>query len=300
MKYFIILLLVNWLSPFANERNNSTSTNDIYDSAGVMITLRALLPYKISESSGLVLTDGNLWTHNDRGGYPWIYNIDTLTGKIKQIVVVDNFPNVDWEDIAADSTHIYIGDFGNNFGTRTNLKVLVIEKADISNKPVVHVKATSINFSYSDQNKFFSNNLNNFDCESMICIGDSLFLFSKDRGDNYSRVYRLPKTPGNYNITPYTSYDVEGRICGASYCLQSNELALIGYMIGTTHSFLWIMNGFKGTDFFGGEKRRFEIGSNILHWKTEGIAFENENRIFISCETSVSQKAGLFICDVKL
>jgi hypothetical protein len=59
-----------------------------------------------------------------------------------------------------------------------------------------------------------------------------------------------------------------------------------------------MMNDFSGTNFFSGKKRRIEIGDNLLHWKTEGIAFENENRIFISCETSVSQNAGLFICQV--
>ena len=145
---------------------------------------------------------------------------------------------------------------------------------------------------------FSRNNLNNFDCESILSIGDSLYIFSKDRGDNLTRVYRLSKVPGIYRISPYTSYNVQGRICGASFNADINELVLIGYLAGTTHSFIWMMNDFNGTDFFSGRKRRIEIGDNLLHWKTEGIAFENNNRIFISCETSVSQKAGLFICEV--
>lgn len=295
-KYFnFLFIFIYWIPQLLNEGIGKSTEYNYSDSIKVKITLVALLPYRISESSGLVFTDGNLWTHNDSGGYPWIFRIDTSTGKIIQTVVVDNFPNVDWEDITADSKHIYIGDFGNNYGIRKNLKILVIEKSDITDKPIVHVHAKSINFNYSDQVKFYRNNLNNFDCESILNIGDSLYLFSKDRGDNFTRVYRLSKTPGNYTISPITSFNVNGRICGASINTMNNELALIGYMTGTTHSFIWLMSNFNGTEFFSGIKRRIEIGNNLLHWKTEGIAFENKNRLFISCEKSFSQKAGLFI-----
>ena len=138
--------------PDVNKGENNAITKNFADNLKLEITLKALMPYKISESSGLVFTDGKLWTHNDRGGFPWIFNIDTSTCKIKQTVVVDNFPNVDWEDITADSTHIYIGDFGNNYGMRKDLKILIIEKSDIGNKPIVHVNAKAINFIYRDQN----------------------------------------------------------------------------------------------------------------------------------------------------
>ena len=300
IKYFaVVLIIVYWIFSLTNEGDGKTVVNNIYNSSQVSITLKALFPNSISESSGLIYTDGNLWTHNDRGGYPFIFNVDTSTGKIKQTVIVDNFPNTDWEDITADHDHIYIGDFGNNYGMRRDLKILVIDKSSITDKAVVHVKAKEINFSYSDQVVFERNNLNNFDCESMLCIGDSIYLFTKDRGDNNTRVYRLSKFPGNYKISPYTSFFVNGRICGASFNPDNNELALIGYMIGTTHSFMWIMNDFTGTDFFSGNKRRIEIGNNRLSWKTEGISYQSRNRIFISCETSFSQRAGLFICELQ-
>ena len=293
---FMILLYSFFLLTESGMSNSFA--NNYSDITGIKITLKALFNYKISESSGLVFTDGQLWTHNDKGGMNTIFNVDTSTGKIKQTVVVDNFPNIDWEDITADSNNIYVGDFGNNYGMRKNLKVLVIEKSAISDKPVVHVKARAIDFSYSEQNKFNWNNHNNFDCEAMLSIRDSLYLFSKDRGDNYTRVYRLSKTPGKYVLSSYTNYNVNGRICGASYDPGSNDLALVGYMPGTTHSFLWLMNGFEGTSFFSGTKKRIEISFNRLHWKTEGIAFENKDRVFISCETTDSQKAGLFVCEI--
>lgn len=182
---------------------------------------------------------------------------------------------------------------------RKDLKILIVDKSDITNKSIVHVNAKSINFSYADQANFNRNNLNNFDCESMLCIGDNLYLFSKDRGDNCTHVYRLSKMPGNYVINPYTNFNVCGRICGATYNSKNNKLALIGYLAGTTHSFIWLMNDFYGSDFFAGKKQRIEIGNDKLQWKTEGIAFETESRIFISCETTNSQKAALFICELR-
>ena len=41
---------------------------------------------------------------------------------------VNKEENVDWEDITQDETHIYIADFGNNNGNRTDLKIYKILK----------------------------------------------------------------------------------------------------------------------------------------------------------------------------
>ena len=139
--------------------------------------LKTWLPPAISESSGLSYSDGKLWTHNDKGGLPAIYCIDTLTGAIKQTVYIDNYPNIDWEDITSDDQHIYVGDFGNNNGIRKDLKILIIDKKSISDSSIVHVKANAINFSYTDQHHFIKNNKNDFDCESMIYQRSALFVF---------------------------------------------------------------------------------------------------------------------------
>ncbi|MCX6297352.1 MAG: hypothetical protein NTX97_15100, partial [Bacteroidetes bacterium] len=177
----------------------------------------------------------------------------------------------------------------------TDLKILIIDKKSISDLPIAHVKAEVIYFSYSDQKKFISNNKNDFDCESIISIENYLYLFSKDRGDNKTRVYKLSKTPGTYLISPYSEFNSRGRICGASYNSSIHQLALIGYMPSTINSFLWIMNDFKNEDFFEGTKTRIEIGKHKGNWKTEGIAYQSLNRLFISCENTQNEKAGLYV-----
>ena len=280
----------------ANEGNkNHNNFHNHSKKSHTQLSLKAYLPNEINESSGLSYTDGKLWTHNDSGGLPAIYNIDTSTGVIKQTVFIDNYPNIDWEDISADKDHIYVGDFGNNYGIRKNLRVLIIDKKALSDSAIVHVKANAINFSYSDQHEFIKNNKNDYDCESIISIKNHLYLFSKDRGDNRTRVYRLSKTPGTYILTPYTEFNSNGRVCGASYNKDIHQLALIGYMPKTVNSFLWLIDDFKDEDFFSGTQKRIEIGKGKKHWKTEGIAYESTNRLFISCENTESEKGGLYL-----
>ena len=77
------------------------------------------LPAEVIETSGLLFLNGKLITHNDSGDDSNLYEIDTITGNITRTVSVSNATNIDWEDIAQDDTYIYIGDFGNNNGTRT-------------------------------------------------------------------------------------------------------------------------------------------------------------------------------------
>ena len=145
-----------------------------------------------------------------------------------------------------------------------------------------------------------SNNNTNFDCESIISVGDSLYIFTKDRGDLKTRVYKLPKTPGTYTLSPYLNFNCNGKITGADYNPISKEVVLIGYMSSNMNSFIWYLNDFQGTNFFSGNKRRVELGNTNYAWQTEGIAFYNEtskHRIFISNELN-GKTAGIYYSDI--
>lgn len=290
---FLIITITTFLeiySAFSKIQKN----DEVIKHPDLSIPLKAIFPSELSESSGLIFTDGKLWTHNDKGGKPCIYNIDTITGAIRQTVYIDNYPNIDWEDITADNDNIYVGDFGNNYGIRKDLKILIIKKSEIGAYKSIHVKAQCINFNYADQQTYKWNTNNNFDCEAMISVGDSIFLFSKDRGDGFTKLYALSKNLLKQTVIPCQSFDTKGRICGATYSSEINELVLIGYMPGTTKSFIWRFNYFNKTNFFHGTYNRYEINPEITHWKTEGITFETGNRVFISCESTSDQKSALF------
>lgn len=283
--------------PSATNYSPSATVNDgscTYPVTHYSPVFRASFPSDIKESSGLVWTNGALWTHDDSGHPSDIFSVDTTTGAILKTVVVDNYPNVDWEAITADSNYIYIGDHGNNNGTRKDLKVLKIAKSDITAGSTVHVNAQAISFSYTDQTSFTSSSTHNFDCEALISIGDSLYIFTKDRGDLQTRVYKMPKTPGTYALTPYTGYNVNGLITDASYNAATKEIVLIGYFSGHANSFLWFLNDFNGDMFFSGNKRRIEIG-NGTDWQTEGVAYLSNDRFFVSCESASPNDASVYL-----
>lgn len=274
----------------ANNFNSLATSNDgscTYNLTTESVNAKGSIVANVTESSGLVFTDGVIWTHNDSGNPSNIFKIDTANGNVLQTVAITNFPNIDWEDITADSNFIYVGDFGNNNGTRTDLKVLKISKSQLtSTLSSITATAQAINFSYTDQTSFSSNSSNNYDCESVISMGNFLYLFTKDRGDLQTRVYKLSKTPGTYTTSPYTNFNVNGKITGADYNKQTNEVALIGYMASNKNSFLWFLNDFTGDLFFSGNKRRIEIGNSTNDWQTEGVTYAANNELFLSCETS--------------
>lgn len=121
--------------PQATNYNPDATQNDgscVYPPTSVPLSVVVnALPQAVNETSGLIYWNGGLWTHNDSGNPPELYKLDTLSGQILQTIIISGVQNIDWEDIAQDETHIYIGDFGNNAGNRTDLKVLKISKTDI-------------------------------------------------------------------------------------------------------------------------------------------------------------------------
>ena len=301
---FLVRAQSGCTDPQATNYNSSATVNNgscTYPVTNLSSALKVNTP-GVPENSGIEWINGNIYTFGDSGNPATVFKIDTTNGNILQDINVTNFGNTDWEDITSDSTYLYIGDFGNNDGTRTDLKILKVAKSQFigNTNSIVSVTAQAINFSYADQTSFTSNSNTNFDCESVISIGDSLYIFSKDRGDLKTRVYRMPKTPGTYTLSPYTNYNVNGKICGADYNPITNEVVLVGYMSGDKNSFVWCLNSFQGTNFFSGNKRRLELGNASTAWQTEGVAFYNEtstHRIFISNEDN-STPAGIYVADI--
>jgi len=261
----------------------------------LIVEQKHALPGQLQESSGLCYTDGNLWSFGDSGNPNSIYKIDSATGAILQTVTVTNYPNIDWEAMAADSLYLYIGDVGNNDGNRTDLKIFRIRKADLSSASAqLSVLADSIKFSYTDQTSFSYNSNTNFDCEALTVVGDHLYAFTKDRGDNKTRCYMLPKSPGIYAVSPVAGFDVGGRITDAAYNKATGELALLGYTNQKDNSFIWFFNKYEGDHFFADSSYRVSIGRSGDEWQTEGLDYVSPTRLLLSCETTPAHTAALY------
>ena len=165
------------------------------------------LPDEIRESSGIILSgDKDLWTHNDSGDKPNLYKISLEEKKLKKTVYIKNASNEDWESITEDENFVYIGDTGNNNGTRQDLAIHKILKTDLATED--SIVANSIFYNYEDQTDFTSSNNHNFDCEALIPIMDKLFLFSKNRGNLQTNIYTLPNEPGTYTAALYDTLHV--------------------------------------------------------------------------------------------
>lgn len=247
----------------------------------------------VNESSGLLFFNGKLWTFNDSGGAATLYAIDTVSGQIVQQISISNASNVDWEDISMDNTHIFIGDFGNNNGTRTDLVVYKILKSQIPASGNSSVTAERIQFSYSDQTSFEKSKTHNFDCEAMISAGENLFLFSKNRGDLRCKLYQIPKTSGQHKAILLDNFNSNGLVTGADFNQASNEVVLTGYSQNTYIPFLWILFDFDGKDFFGGNKRRLEL-VNLTTTQIEGVTYVSGKRAMISAENTSTFSARVF------
>ena len=271
--------------PAANNYKNTATVNDgscTYNDVFIKPAPDANLSAKLSETSGLIRWNNQVWTHNDSGGEPALYAVDPATGKIVKKVTIKNATNVDWEDIAQDDTYIYIGDIGNNVnGDRRDLKIYKVRKSDVSTKTAV--KATIINFSYNDQADFTpaGSNNTNFDCEAMIAYGDSLFLFSKDWVDNKTRLYKLPKTPGTYTAINIGELNVQGLITGADIIVDKRVIVLTGYNAVVT-PFIYLLYDFTGSNFFAANKRKVVVNQSFL--QAEGICAISNTEFYMSNE----------------
>src|SRR5690606_7356900 len=226
--------------------------------SGFAQTMQLLTPLEstINESSGLLSLNGKLITHNDSGGEPRLYEIESLTGNVVRAVTILNAVNTDWEDIAADDTYIYIGDFGNNNGTRTDLKVYRILQNDFFESVNDEATAEIISFHYSDQTDFTSSPFStNYDAEAFIAYQDSLYIFTKNWSDNHTNVYALSKQPGNYALVRGASIDVGGMITGADFNENFGKLILCGYTL--VSPFVFLFSAFPEGQFFEGEMEHY-------------------------------------------
>ncbi|MFC2117833.1 T9SS C-terminal target domain-containing protein [Bacteroidota bacterium] len=243
------------------------------------------MPEKLKENSGLIYYRDVLWTMEDAGGKPKIYTINTKSGKIKQTIKLLDSENNDWEDITQDEKYIYIGDFGNNDGHKSVLRIYKISKNTIPWKGNFDVESELIEFSYPEQNDLRPRfHQTNFDCEALISKGDSLYLFTKNWIDNKTNVYSLPKEKGSYLANFCGNFDVRGLISGAGISSDEKRIILCGHQ--EKLPFIWYLSDFTGNNFFSGNKIRLNL-TFLFGVQTEGICFMNNNNIFLSNEKSV-------------
>jgi len=198
---------------------------------------------KIPEVSGIIKSrtyENVFWVHGDSGGKAALFPV-TATGEclIEGGIPVQGVKNKDWEDIAQDCMgNIYIGDIGNNRSSRTDLSIIIIREPDIkTQEPVSLVR--QVYFRFPDQKKIPSI-INNFDAEALFWSGDSLYLYTKHRFGNDTRLYRFPtlEPENNFVTLEYVeTFPIEGMVTAADRDCDTENRAVL------TYNSIWLFKG---------------------------------------------------------
>ena len=163
-KGLIITLLLFTLLPWAKAQK--TGVTDFWPM--FFPQLKAELPEEVNETSGLFFHNGRLWTHNDSGGKPILYALDTMTFKVVQKLTLSHAKNKDWEDVCTDGERVYVGDFGSNKGNRKDLRIYTFPLSVIPAEGDATIEVDSINFTFGDQTDFTKRKVHDFDCEAFL------------------------------------------------------------------------------------------------------------------------------------
>jgi hypothetical protein len=244
-----------------------------------------LLPSEFKETSGLLFFNNKFWSINDSGGLPVLYSFSQFSPAEFKSVEVKNRSNYDWEELAEDDRHFYIGDFGNNFGSRDTLDILKIKKEDVLAGAID--SSELISFSFAEKTPSFNNCRSNpFDCEAMVAVGDSLWIFTKNWQDETSWLYKLPKVSGYYQLKHQQILSPKTLITGATLNQTGNVLWLVGY-----HNFSPVILAYEIQE--GHLKLIYKTKLfNRIGLQTEGITIDDESVLWISYEKS-KKRQGL-------
>ena len=152
--------------------------------------------------------------------------------------------------------------------------------------------AEKIEISFLEQTDFArSNKKTNFDAEAVVNVGNNLFLFTKNWGDQKTSVYKVPKEKGIYKLKRISSFNIKGLITGADYSKSKNTIVLTGY--NNFLPFIVKITSFNNTDPLSGkiEKTGINVNGSL---QIEGIAANPDGSFYLSAEEMTGFTAMLY------
>jgi len=225
----------------------------------------------------LEIIDNNLITLNDSGNPSNLYYLNE-DGEIVKTRVFNNIKNNDWEDLTADNEFIYIADIGNNFDTRDNLLIIKVP-VNFRNNSV-----ELINFYYPEQNDFSFKQLSMYDAEGLISLGNELLVFTKNRANKTTEIYKLPKKPGDYKAELIGEIDVSSIVTAADYNEKMRMLALTSTLDFNEYFIITIEN-FNPLKLESAKINKFKIP--IKKTQVESIKIIDKSSFWISSEAEL-------------
>lgn len=270
----LVLLLLFLLPPVCAQSFQNININEIarFDSV-------------LDESSGIAVHGDSIWTHNDSGDEPRIFQLDR-SGRIQRQILISNADNVDWEAMASDADYLYIADTGNNANTRSTLDIYRLSWESLQTDSA---EAELIQIDYGDYESGRPLS-HNFDAEGLAVRGNELWLFSKNRGDRNSKLYRFPKQPGHYRPQPGQTLAVNSLVTGADIHPLTGDLILLSSRRQRENFIWWAPTSAEGVQWQDLRVIRINPADQweAIHWDPE-----NRRRILLSHENNERGYAGL-------
>jgi hypothetical protein len=281
---FLLLLITLIIVPW-NSNSTGNDKSSLSDSLACPLRMPFFLPDELQETSGLVWFDSLLWTINDSGNEPLIFGFSPDDGQILRTVRLLNASNVDWEELTADDEYLYVGDIGNNDGSRQNLCIYRIPLNNLLKDGFLEIQAGKIEFSYSSQDNFsYTPFRTPWDAESFLVYRDSVFVFTKDWVDEGSRVFVFPALVGTHRAFQTNTLKIEGLLTGASSDSKTGAITFCGYHEYQPFISITNWNEIRTVQHPGLEK----ISCDSLYGiQTEGIAIAPGGFLYLSSENSV-------------
>jgi hypothetical protein len=151
-----------------------------------------------------------------------------------------------------------------------------------------------VHFYYSDQKDFEPGKDHNFDCEAIISQNGSLYLFTKNRDDKGSSLYKIPSSAGNHEAKKLGDFESNGRITGADISPDGSQICLTGYN-KKADCFLVTLSDYEADKFLKGKMKKTVIGSFKELGQLESVAFKTNNEVFLTCEKTKKNPAALYL-----
>jgi len=280
------------------------------ESTGFAPTLHArVVSDPIAELSGIVKSprrENLFWVHNDSGDSARIFAINSDAQSILPTYSkFTNYPdapesgksqwqgfevlyanNVDWEDIAADASYLYLSDMGNNGNERKDMAIYAISEIDptASTRSAVVQKYPVV---YPDQTGFPDPTWN-FDSESLFVADEKLYLITKHRSATLphgmepgAKLYRMDT---RFTDQPNTLTLIESNAeltaaTGADLSPDGQRLAVISY------SDLWLFSRpADGSDhWLSSPSIRTALDRNVVK-QVEAIAWQDDRTLLLGNE----------------
>jgi len=254
-------------------------------------TIKKIGPFQaiINECSGFFYEEQQLFVINDSGGGAGLYQTTPNDLGFMQTISLIDVSNVDWEAITTTDTDIIIGDVGNNFGNRKDLKMLHFDKTNFAFQK-------AISLSYANQFDFAPSTTHNFDCEALFIKDHQYHVFTKNRGNTKTNLYTAPVDSNLFILQD--SLEMPAFVTDAYYLASKQLCFLLGNQLvaDTFQSFISIVQLTEATNlelithlplgineqleaitlkegnvfYVGSEKERMN-GGNLYEVKIEGI-----------------------------